>query len=163
MNLRSKTILETAIKEYIRSGNPVSSRELEKKYDFGVKEATIRNELGRLTKDGFLDKLHTSGGRVPTDKGYQFFVGNTLDNVATSNKILKTRYSALAGDLYGGKLKEFVQAFSDETHLLGAGNKEKGKEVYKSGLDDLFASLDLSAGWRMKKDFEEIVQDFEML
>src|SRR3989338_4082927 len=141
MNLRSKTILETAIKEYIRSGNPVSSRELEKKYDFGVKEATIRNELGRLTKDGFLDQLHTSGGRVPTDKGYQFFVGSTLDNVATSNRILSERYSGLAGDLKQGKLREFIEAVSDETKLLGVGKKDKGQDAYKSGLQD-FESLD---------------------
>ncbi len=159
MNLRSKTILEAAIKEYIKSGTPVSSRELEKKYDFGVKEATIRNELGRLTKDGFLDQLHTSGGRVPTDKGYQFFVGSTLDNVATSNRILSERYLGLAGDLKQGKLREFIEAVSDETKLLGVGKKDKGQDAYKSGLQDLIGSLDISG----KKDIYDIVQDFELL
>ena len=91
MNLRSKSILEAAVKEYIRSGEPVSSKELAGKYDFGIKWAAIRRELGILTKEGFLDQRHTSGGRVPTDKGYQFFVANTLDQAATSQKILKDR------------------------------------------------------------------------
>src|SRR3989338_8900683 len=159
MNLRSKKILEAAIKEYIKSGTPVSSRELEKKYDFGVKEATIRNELGRLTKDGFLDQLHTSGGRVPTDKGYQFFVGSTLDNVATSNKILNERYLGLAGDLKQGKLREFIGAFSGEMKLLGVGKKEKEKESHKSGLGDLVEHLDIGT----KKEMSEIVSDFESL
>ena len=159
MNVRTKFILDAAIKEYIKSGEPVSSKELVKYHDFGVRDATVRNELNRLTKDGFLAQLHTSGGRVPTDKGYQFFVGNTLDSVATSNKILRDRYSGLAGDLKRGRLREFIEAVSDETKLLGAGKKEKEEAVYKSGFEDLFNRLDVE----MKKDLQEIVHDFEML
>ena len=115
MNLRSKSILEAAIKEYIKNGDPVSSRELGKKYDFGVKEATIRNELNRLTKDGFLDQLHTSGGRVPTDKGYRAFVESTFDDVMDSKKILNNHYAALASNLRKGSLKDFIEDFS---HLI---------------------------------------------
>ena len=70
MNVRTKAILEAAIKHYIREGKPVSSKELAKDYDFGVKDATVRNELNELTREGFLMQTHTSGGRVPTDKGY---------------------------------------------------------------------------------------------
>ncbi|OGY63743.1 MAG: hypothetical protein A3I89_03540 [Candidatus Harrisonbacteria bacterium RIFCSPLOWO2_02_FULL_41_11] len=160
MTTRTASILEAAIKEYIRSGQPVSSRELEKQHDFGVKEATIRNELNRLTKDGFLAQLHTSGGRVPTDKGYQFFVGKTLDNVASSNKILnQPRYSRLADNLRKDSLRDFVDAFSNEVKLLGVGQREKEKTIYKSGLDELFVRLDLET----KSEFQEIVRDFEML
>lgn len=159
MNLRSKTILEAAIKEYIRSGEPVSSKELAKKYDFGVKAASVRNELGNLTKDGFLTQLHTSGGRVPTDKGYQLFVASTLENVVESKKILEGHYGGLAGDLRAGKLKEFVNAFSGEMKLLGVGKKEKEKEAYKSGLRDLVENLDIGT----KNDMTEIVKDFELL
>ena len=159
MNLRTKTILETAIKEYIRSGEPVGSKELAKKYDFGVKAASIRNELGQLTKEGFLAQLHTSGGRVPTDKGYQTFVASTLENVVESKKILEGHYGALAGDLKTGKLREFVDAFSGEMKLLGVGKKEKEKESYKSGLHDLVEHLDSGS----KKEVSEIVRDFEML
>ena len=159
MNLRSKSVLEAAIKEYIRSGEPVSSKELAKKYDFGVKTASVRNELGRLTKDGFLAQLHTSGGRVPTDRGYQMFVASTLENVVESKKILEGRYGELAGDLRAGKLKEFVDAFSGEMKLLGVGKKEKENQAYKSGLKDLVEHLDIDT----KKEMSEIVSDFEML
>lgn len=167
MNLRSKSILEAAIKEYIRSGEPVSSKELAEKYDFGVKWASVRRELGRLTKDGFLAQLHTSGGRVPTDKGYQFFVGSALDHAATSQKILKDRYSALADNLRTGQLRDFIEAFADEAKLLGVGQKvlrqaqyeEKETEIYKSGLNDLFDHLNLES----KNEFQEIISDFEML
>jgi len=74
MRERSTQILEAAVREFIRSGRPVSSRELAKRGLFGVSPATIRAELSRLTRDGYLDQLHTSGGRVPTDKGYELFV-----------------------------------------------------------------------------------------
>ena len=71
MNLRSKSVLEAAIKEYIKYGKPATSKALAKQYNFGVKDATVRNELNTLTKEGFLEQPHTSGGRVPTDRGFK--------------------------------------------------------------------------------------------
>jgi transcriptional regulator of heat shock response len=157
MDVRSKAILEAAIKEYIKSGQPISSKELTEKYDFGLKWASIRRELGKLTKDGYLDQLHTSGGRVPTDKGYQFFIGNTLDNVATSRKVINDRYGGMANNLLSGELKSFVEDFSEETKSLGVGQKDR--QVYKSGLDDLFEQIDLET----KNELQEVVRDFELL
>jgi len=157
MNIRSKSILEAAIKEFIKTGEPVSSKDLGKKYKFGVKDATIRNELNDLTKEGFLAQLHTSGGRVPTDKGYKYFVEETIEDVIASKEIMDNRCNTLLGDLQGGHLRDFVDAFSDETHLLGVGQKEK--EVYKSGLESLFKQLDLET----KDDIHEIIHDFEQL
>lgn len=126
LNARSQSILEAAIKEHIKTGEPVSSKEIAKKYDFGVKDATIRNELNQLTKDGFLMQAHTSGGRIPTDKGYQFFVEKTNDNISDSRKLLRERtVSKLNRELKKGSLKDFVEAFSKETRLLGVGQMEK--------------------------------------
>lgn len=159
MNLRSKSVLEAAIKEYIRNGKPVSSKELAKNYDFGVKDATIRSELNYLTKEGFLAQPHTSGGRVPTDKGYQFFVVNAADDAMDSKKILSERYHILADNLYGGQLKDFIEAISEETKLLGVGQQEREGEVYKSGLEELFDRIDLET----KQEIHEIIHDFEML
>ena len=75
---RQESILEKVIQEYVGSAYPVSSQFLVKKYNFGVCPATIRNEMQKLTESGFLDQPHTSAGRVPTDKGYRFFVNNLL-------------------------------------------------------------------------------------
>jgi len=157
MNIRSKSILEAAIKEFIKTGEPVSSKELGKKYKFGVKDATIRNELNALTKEGFLAQLHTSGGRVPTDRGYKFFVEETAEDVIASKEIISGHCNTLLSGLYKGHLRDFVEAFSDETCLLGVGRKEK--EVYKSGLDSLFERLDLET----KDEINEIIHDFEKL
>ncbi len=159
MNLRTKTILDATVKEFIRSGEPVSSKELAIKYDFGLKAASVRNELGKLTKEGFLAQLHTSGGRVPTDKGYQFFVEHTLDDVIDAKKILTDRQTLLAANLRRGQIRDFVKEFSDEVKLLGVGKKEHDREVYKSGLQDLFEKGDFAT----KEEMSEIVRDFESL
>jgi heat-inducible transcriptional repressor len=76
---RQKNILDTIIKEYVESAKPVSSQYLGGKYDFGICPASIRIEMQKLTDDGFLCQPHTSAGRVPTDKGYRYFVNGLLE------------------------------------------------------------------------------------
>ena len=75
---RQNLILDKIIEEYITSAQPVSSQGLEKKYDFGISPATIRIEMQKLADAGFVFQPHTSAGRVPTDKGYRFYVDNLL-------------------------------------------------------------------------------------
>lgn len=75
---RQGKLLNVIVKEYIDGAQPVSSQLLEKKYRFDVSPATIRNEMQKLTDKGFLQQPHTSAGRVPTDKGYRFFVDNLM-------------------------------------------------------------------------------------
>ncbi len=77
---RQGEILNRIVKEYITLAEPVSSQLLEKKHKFGLSPATIRNEMQKLTDDGYLLQPHTSAGRVPTDKGYRFFVDKLLEN-----------------------------------------------------------------------------------
>ena len=73
---RQNLILEKIVRDYIYSAQPVSSEYLEKKYNFGVCPATIRNEMQKLTDNGYLFQPYTSAGRIPTDKGYRYFVDN---------------------------------------------------------------------------------------
>lgn len=77
---RQAEILNSVIQEYISSAWPVSSQLLEKKYDFGICPATIRFEMQRLTDRGFLSQPHTSAGRIPTDKAYNFFINGLFEN-----------------------------------------------------------------------------------
>ena len=76
---RQKEILNDIIQEYVKSAQPVSSGLLEKKYKVEVSPATIRNEMQKLTDAGFIHQPHTSAGRIPTDKGYRFFVNELLE------------------------------------------------------------------------------------
>jgi transcriptional regulator of heat shock response len=74
MNKRRKEILAAVIEEYTNSAVPVGSKILVENYDFDISPATMRSDLNKLTEDGFLHQPHISAGRIPTDKGYKYFV-----------------------------------------------------------------------------------------
>lgn len=76
---RQTEILNRLVEEYINSAKPVSSQLLERKSNFGICPATIRIDMQKLTDAGFLYQPYTSAGRIPTDKGYRFFVDDLLE------------------------------------------------------------------------------------
>lgn len=78
LNDRKKEILKAIIEEYIQTAEPVSSNGIVQKYHLNYSSATVRNEMAELEKIGFLDKPHTSAGRVPSAKGYRFYVDELL-------------------------------------------------------------------------------------
>lgn len=78
MTDRKIKILEAIIKDYITSGEPVGSRTLAKKYNLGISSATIRNEMSDLEELGYIEQLHTSSGRKPSDKGYRLYVDQMM-------------------------------------------------------------------------------------
>jgi transcriptional regulator of heat shock response len=86
---RQKKILTKAIEEYIRTAQPVSSLTLAKKYNFNVSSATIRNEMMTLVEKDFLFQPYSSSGRVPTNKGYHFFVSELIDKVKPQKILLE--------------------------------------------------------------------------
>ncbi|BCB97186.1 heat-inducible transcription repressor HrcA [Dissulfurispira thermophila] len=75
---RSKQILYAVVQSYISKPEPVGSRFVTKKYSFGFSPATVRNIMADLEELGFLSQPHTSAGRVPTDKGYRFYVDSIM-------------------------------------------------------------------------------------
>jgi heat-inducible transcriptional repressor len=75
---RAQQLLRTLIETYIRDGQPVGSRVLSRDSGLQLSSATIRNVMADLEELGFVSSLHTSSGRVPTDKGYRFFVDTLL-------------------------------------------------------------------------------------
>jgi heat-inducible transcriptional repressor len=75
---RTRDVLRAVVQEFISSGDPVGSSQLTRRNEFDVSSATMRNVLSELEELGFLDKPHASAGRVPTDKGYRFFVDSLL-------------------------------------------------------------------------------------
>jgi transcriptional regulator of heat shock response len=74
LDKRRSEILNKVVKEYIVQAEPISSDCLNKKCRINLSPATIRNEMMKLTEEGYLHQPHTSAGRIPTDKGYRFFV-----------------------------------------------------------------------------------------
>ena len=71
---RKKTILQAVIRNYLETGEPVGSRTISKYTDLNLSSATIRNEMADLEELGYILQPHTSAGRIPSDKGYRFYV-----------------------------------------------------------------------------------------
>lgn len=76
---RRMLVLRAVVEDYIRSQEPVGSTTLTRDHDLGVSSATVRNDMAALEDEGYLIQPHTSAGRVPTEKGYRYFV----DRLAT--------------------------------------------------------------------------------
>ena len=89
LDKRKKEILQAVIDEYINTAEPVSSATLVKKYGLNYSSATVRNELAELEDIGYLDKPHTSAGRVPSEKGYRFYVDELVNDEDISLEEIK--------------------------------------------------------------------------
>src|SRR5436309_14732336 len=76
---RSKRVLAALVREYIASGEPVASSLLVTEPGLGVSSATMRSILARLEEEGYVQQPHTSAGRIPTDRGYRFYVDLLLE------------------------------------------------------------------------------------
>jgi len=71
---RKKKILEAVVREYVKTAEPVGSRSIARQSDLGVSAATVRNEMSDLEEMGYLEQPHTSAGRIPSEKGFRYFV-----------------------------------------------------------------------------------------
>ena len=75
---RSANILKIIIDEYVQTALPIGSETIAHKYNLGVSPATIRNEMSRLERDGYVLRRHISGGSVPSDRGYRYYVEHLM-------------------------------------------------------------------------------------
>ncbi|HLW38389.1 MAG TPA: heat-inducible transcriptional repressor HrcA [Candidatus Eremiobacteraceae bacterium] len=78
LDRRKTSILGTVVYEYIATGEPVGSATLTHKYNLGISPATVRAELASLDGEGYLEQPHTSAGRVPSDRGYRYYVDRLM-------------------------------------------------------------------------------------
>lgn len=79
MDERKTKILQAVIRNYLETGEPVGSRTISKYTDLNLSSATIRNEMADLEEMGFIIQPHTSAGRIPSDKGYRFYVDTMME------------------------------------------------------------------------------------
>jgi heat-inducible transcriptional repressor len=101
---RKTAILRAVIREYIETAQPVGSAHVARSQTLSISSATIRNEMAVLEQEGFLTQPHTSAGRIPTDKGYRFFVDHLaqpsrLDGPTTQqvHEFFRSSHGALEG------------------------------------------------------------------
>ena len=173
---RQIDILKVIIHEYTETGTAVGSEILEKKYKLRVSPATIRNEMVELAKKGYLKKNHFSSGRVPSAKGFRFYIKHlmkqkemsTTDEVSYKNGVWDERKEAHR------LLSQATKVLSQKTGLLSLATTNFG-DVYYSGMVNLlnepefldinlsrslFGRLDEVPFWfRILNDFDQIEED----
>lgn len=104
---RQLLILQVIIDEFIRSAQPVGSRSLSKKEEISFSSATIRNEMADLEELGFIEKTHTSSGRVPSERGYRYYVDHLLAPQAITEKDVSMIKSVFAERIF--ELEKIIQ------------------------------------------------------
>ncbi len=86
MEIRHQKILAAIVKEYSETAQPVGSKEIVDKYNLKFSSATIRHDMAELEKQGYIMQPHKSAGRVPTDKGYRFFINELMRRFELSER-----------------------------------------------------------------------------
>ncbi len=137
MTTRQAKLLAAIIEQYAEVASPVGSSLLAKAFD--VSSATVRAEMAQLEEAGFITQPHTSAGRIPTDKGYRYYVNNLAAQAETSAERRADR--ALAARVEsGGQPERTIRSAADTlvelTHNLGLATI--GNQLYMSGLSNLF-------------------------
>lgn len=150
MTDRQQQILKAIVEQYAEVASPVGSSLLAKV--FNVSSATIRAEMAELERHGFIAQPHTSAGRIPTDKGYRFYVNGLAEGDETHNASRGER--ALAARVEGGGLPErtirnAVDTLVELTHNLGLATI--GNQLYMSGLSNLFGQPEFTSGHQVQQ------------
>lgn len=162
MNTRQQKILEAIVREYVDTAQPVSSGILVRKHAFGASPATIRAEMKKLEADGYLIQPHTSAGRIPTDKGYRFFINSLMkikdltsrEQQALQQKILhKSEINRLMP-----KVAELLADMSSSLAISGLVDFDKS-EFYRAGAGRLLRKLELEEN----DTFDRIAEIFDFL
>ena len=146
MTTRQEKILQSIVEQYAEVASPVGSSLLAKA--FNVSSATIRAEMAELERLGYINQPHTSAGRVPTDKGYRFYVNHLVDS-PTETASERRAEKALATRVTNGGVPErvirtAVDTLVELTHNLGLATI--GDQLYMSGLSNLFGQPEFING-----------------
>jgi heat-inducible transcriptional repressor len=129
LDSRAQHLLKALIERYIAEGQPVGSRVLSRQSGLELSPATIRNVMADLEELGFIASPHTSAGRVPTPKGYRFFV----DTLLVVKPLEQTEISELQGQLQADRPQLLVSAaaqmLSQLTHFAGVVSTSRRREA----------------------------------
>jgi heat-inducible transcriptional repressor len=140
MTERQAKILATIIEQYAEVASPVGSVTLAKL--FNVSSATIRAEMSKLEEMGLIAQPHTSAGRIPTDKGYRFYVNSIVlaqDGVPGADRTFRAIDARVAGHANHADqaIRSAVDSLVELTHNLGIATI--GSQLYMSGIGNLFS------------------------
>ncbi len=157
---RQKAILEAVIREYVASAEPVASEHIVRKYRLPASPATVRNELLVLDEAGFLDQPHTSAGRVPTDKGYRFFINHLMggDGIAKREEAALRELHELEDPV--DFVRQASRLFSELTRAFSLSGLPDDELYYKFGIRTVLREPEFS-DTRLMHEFSALVDVIE--
>lgn len=157
---RQSQILIALIEAYVKTAKPVGSMDLKEVADFSFSPATLRNEMNELEKLGYLYQPHISAGRVPTDKGYRFFVDYITERRLQKMQIeeekkLKTELLKLKAreKMLARTLAKLMSTFSNNLAIAGL---LEDKSFFESGIKQLVSQPDF-------QNIDEVCQIAEVI
>jgi len=151
MTERQKQILSAIVEQYAEVAVPVGSSLLAKVFD--VSSATIRAEMAELERLGYIRQPHTSAGRIPTDRGYRFYVNNLAVEAEQALPEKRAERAMTARVTHGGlperTIRNAVDTLVELTHNLGLATI--GNQLYMSGLGNLFGQPEFVGGQQVQQ------------
>ncbi|NTU53957.1 MAG: heat-inducible transcription repressor HrcA [Chlorobiaceae bacterium] len=142
LTLRERQVLGIIIQSYVVSATPVGSRTIARNYNLGLSDATIRNVMADLEADGFISQPHTSAGRVPTDKGYRYYV-DLIMNVSRIDELDKKMIDENIGPR-GTELKgSSAEVLGVAARVLGSISRQLGVVLPPRLSNAVFERLDI--------------------
>lgn len=152
MTERQQRILSAIVEQYAEVASPVGSSLLSKVFD--VSSATIRTEMAELERMGFITQPHTSAGRIPTDKGYRFYVNQLGEGAKQETTEQHRAERALTARVHHGGMPErtirnAVDTLVELTSNLGIATI--GNQLYMSGLSNLFGQPEFIQGGQVQQ------------
>lgn len=159
MTERQKQILSAIIEQYAEVAVPVGSSLLAKVFD--VSSATIRAEMAELERLGYIRQPHTSAGRIPTDRGYRFYVNSLTAEPKAPEKRAERALTARVthGGLPERTIRNAVDTLVELTHNLGLATI--GNQLYISGLSNLFGQPEFMSGTQQVQQVASLLDNLE--
>lgn len=161
MTDRQQKILSAIVEQYAEVASPVGSMLLAKL--FSVSSATIRAEMAELERLGYIAQPHTSAGRVPTDKGYRFYVNNLSEASETGLAERRGEKALAARVQHAGApermIRNAVDTLVELTHNLGLATI--GHQMYISGLSNLFGQPEFINGAYQVQQVAQLLDNLE--
>src|SRR5579863_10779004 len=116
---RTQEILNSIVRAYIETGEPVGSRTISKRRHDGLSPASSRNAMSDLADEGYLSQPHTSAGRIPTEKAFRYYVGSLAAGRFPTAEAQRVRAELSEADTVEGRVERSSHILTQLTHNVG--------------------------------------------
>lgn len=157
---RQEALLQAIIQEYIQTARPVGSHTLVNEYGFDYSSATIRNDMAALERAGLIEQPHTSAGRIPTEKGYQYYIHHFLQQKELGQAKKRTIHDVVAkqNSAHHERLKQLARTVSKMTDEAVVISLDSG-DTYYTGMSHMLRKPEFAEAAMMlavSEAFEQI-------